>query len=72
MISQELLNILRCPMDPSNTHLTLDTNRLICQRCKVIFKIKDNIPVLVMDEAELPPGCKNLDELPCQGDRPKP
>ncbi len=66
MIPQSLLDILRCPMDPSHTKLTLDSNRFICQRCAVNFKIKDGFAILVMEEAELPPGCANLDQLPCQ------
>lgn len=66
MISPDLLEILRCPMDPSNTRLSLESDRLICQRCGVKFKIKDGLPVLVMEEAELPPGCHCLERLPCQ------
>ncbi len=66
MISPELLEILRCPMDPSNTRLTLEGDRLICQRCGLRFPIKDGFPVLIVEEAELPPGCPSLDQLPCQ------
>jgi uncharacterized protein YbaR (Trm112 family) len=61
-----LLNILRCPLDPSHTALTLEAERLICQRCGLRFKIKDGFPILVAEEAELPPGCPSLDQLPCQ------
>ena len=66
MISPELLEILRCPMDPSRTHLLLEGDRLICERCRLQFHIKDGFPVLVVEEAELPPGCESLSELPCQ------
>jgi uncharacterized protein YbaR (Trm112 family) len=66
MISPELLEILRCPMDPSHTRLTLEEDRLICQRCALVFRIKDGFPVLVVEEAELPPGCDSLSQLPCQ------
>lgn len=66
MISQDLLDILRCPMDPSNTRLTLEGDHLICQRCALKFKIKDGLPILVAEEAELPSGCASLDQLPCQ------
>ena len=67
MISPELLEILRCPMDPQRTTpLTLDGARLICQRCGLTFPIKDGFPVLVVEEAELPPGCDNLDQLPAR------
>lgn len=66
MITQELLNILRCPMDPSNTRLALEDSHLVCERCRTKFKIKDGFPVLVIEEAELPPGCASVEQLPCQ------
>jgi len=67
MINQQLLDILRCPMDPRRaTRLTLENDRLICQQCALVFKIKDGFPVLVVEEAELPAGCPSLDQLPCQ------
>jgi len=69
MISPDLLDILRCPMDPSNTRLTLEGERLCCQRCGLKFPIKDGFPVLIAEEAELPPGCASLSQLPCQKDQ---
>jgi uncharacterized protein YbaR (Trm112 family) len=53
-------------MDPSRTRLSLEGERLLCERCRLQFPIKDGIPVLVVDEAELPPGCESLNQLPCQ------
>jgi hypothetical protein len=69
MISQDLLDILRCPMDPSHTKFTLEKDRLICQRCALRFKIKDGFPVLIAEDAELPEGCPSLDQLPCQQEK---
>lgn len=66
MISSDLLEILRCPLDPSRTRLELDGDNLVCQRCRARFKIKDGFPVLVAEEAILPPGCDSLEQLPCQ------
>jgi uncharacterized protein YbaR (Trm112 family) len=66
MISPELLEILRCPLDPSHTRLSLEGERLVCQRCRLQFPIKDGFPVLVVEEAELPPGCESVSQLPCQ------
>jgi uncharacterized protein YbaR (Trm112 family) len=71
MIRQELLDILRCPMNPSHTRLRLEGERLICERCALKFKVKDGFPVLVVEEAELPPGCEGPADLPCQRE-PKP
>jgi uncharacterized protein YbaR (Trm112 family) len=66
MIRPELLEILRCPMDPSHTRLRLEGERLLCERCALGFKIKDGFPVLVVEEAELPAGCARIQDLPCQ------
>lgn len=66
MISPDLLEILRCPLDPSHTRLNLEGNHLVCQRCRLQFAIKDGFPVLVVEEAELPPGCDGIEQLPCQ------
>ena len=66
MIAQDLLEILRCPMDPSRTRLTLEGEHLLCQRCGLKFPVKDGFPVLIAEEAELPAGCSGLDQLPCQ------
>lgn len=61
----DLLEILRCPMDPARqTPLNLEETRLVCPRCGLRFPIKDGFPVLVVEEAELPPGCESLDQLP--------
>ena len=69
MISPDLLAILRCPMNPSRTRLLLDGDRLVCERCALRFPIKDGFPVLVVEEATLPPGCESISQLPCQRDR---
>jgi uncharacterized protein YbaR (Trm112 family) len=66
MISEDLLAILRCPLSPSQTKLTIDGDHLRCERCALRFKIKDGFPVLVVEEAELPPDCKSVDDLPCR------
>jgi uncharacterized protein YbaR (Trm112 family) len=65
MISPDLLDILRCPMDPKRqSRLNLEGDRLTCQRCGLKFPIKDGFPVMLVEEAELPPGVDSLDQLP--------
>src|SRR5580692_6602944 len=51
MISQQLLDILRCPLNPRKTTLEIEGNRLVCQQCHLRFKIKDGFPSLVAEEA---------------------
>ena len=66
MISQDLLDILRCPLSPSNTRLRQEDDHLVCERCALRFQIKDGFPILVVEEAELPAGCESVSQLPCQ------
>lgn len=66
MISDDLLAILRCPLNPSHTRLLLEGEHLRCERCSVCFPIKDGFPVLIVEEAQLPAGCSSLDDLPCR------
>ena len=66
MLSKDLLDILRCPLDPSRTKLILEGERLVCERCALGFKIKDGFPILVVEEAVLPKGCAAVADLPCQ------
>jgi uncharacterized protein len=66
MTNEEFLAMLRCPMDPSHTHLIHDGDRLICERCRVKFRINGPFPVMIIEEAELPPGCPDIGHLPCQ------
>jgi uncharacterized protein YbaR (Trm112 family) len=66
MISDDLLAILRCPLNPSQAKLLLESDRLRCEQCNLRFRIQDGFPILVVEEAELPSGCESADELPCQ------
>ncbi len=67
MISKELLDILRCPLDPSHTsRLEEEGDGLVCQRCRLKFPVKEGIPCMLVEEAELPPGVSSLQALPCQ------
>lgn len=63
MIQEDLLEILRCPLGKSE--LQLEGDVLVCKRCGPKFHIKDGIPVMLIEEAELPQGCTSIDELPC-------
>lgn len=69
MISQDFLDMLRCPLSPSDARLRLEQDRLVCERCGLRFAIKDGFPILVVEEAELPAGCESISQLPCQRDK---
>jgi uncharacterized protein len=50
-ISPELLEILVCPDDKAPVHLKPDQSGLKCERCHRVYPIKDDIPVMLIDEA---------------------
>ncbi|MGH2349859.1 MAG: Trm112 family protein [bacterium] len=52
MISEELLRILACPLDKAPVELQGD--RIVCTQCGRRYPIRDGIPVMLIDEAELP------------------
>jgi uncharacterized protein YbaR (Trm112 family) len=61
-----VLTLLRCPLDPRRrSPLTRDEQSLVCDGCRVRFPIKNGLPILVPDEAELPLGVRTPDRLPC-------
>lgn len=49
MINKQLLDILACPQCKGN--LELSDSELICNECKLAYAIKDDIPVMLIDEA---------------------
>lgn len=51
-IDKELLEILACPKCKGDILLTDDGEGLICNACKLKYPIKDDIPVMLIDEAE--------------------
>ncbi len=52
-ISQELLDILVCPECKTPVKLTPDGAGLKCATCRRVFPIKDDIPVMLLDEATI-------------------
>lgn len=51
MIDSELLAILACPKCKGDIHLKEDQSGLICDSCKLMYPIKDDIPIMLIDEA---------------------
>jgi uncharacterized protein YbaR (Trm112 family) len=51
-ISQELLDILACPKCKGDIHLNDTQDGLICDHCKLLYEIRDDIPIMLIDEAK--------------------
>ena len=52
MLDEELLNILACPQCKGELDYDQAEEKLICHNCRLIYKINDDIPVMLIDEAE--------------------
>jgi uncharacterized protein len=52
VIDKELLDILACPLDKQPVRLEAD--RLICSECGRRYPVRDGIPVMLIEEAEMP------------------
>jgi uncharacterized protein len=52
-ISQELLDILACPVCKTPIKLTPDNAGLKCDTCHRIYPIRDDIPVMLPEEATI-------------------
>jgi hypothetical protein len=51
-ISKDLLDILACPKCKGPIQLNEAQNGLICDACKLLYEIRDGIPIMLIDEAK--------------------
>ncbi len=60
-INQELLDILACPACKAEVNLTSGGDGLKCVSCHRVYPIRDDIPVMLIDEAtiESPEGAQS-------------
>jgi uncharacterized protein len=50
-ISKELLEILACPVCRTKVEIKPDGSGLKCVKCHRVYPIKDDIPIMLVDEA---------------------
>jgi len=53
MIPQDLLDILVCPACKKPLALSPNKDGLKCNACRRVYPIKDDIPVLLIDQATI-------------------
>ncbi|MEX1298734.1 MAG: Trm112 family protein [Desulfotignum sp.] len=51
-ISKELLDILVCPKCKHQLRVTEKEDGLICDECRLLYEIKDDIPIMLVEEAK--------------------
>ncbi|MFH1213848.1 MAG: Trm112 family protein [Candidatus Neomarinimicrobiota bacterium] len=52
MLSKELLEILACPQCKGDLEYDPLNQQLICQACRLKYTIKEDIPIMLIEEAE--------------------
>jgi uncharacterized protein YbaR (Trm112 family) len=52
MLNEKLLEILACPECKGSLEYDRGSQRLICHDCRLRFKIEDDIPIMLVEEAE--------------------
>ncbi len=52
-INKDLLDILVCPLCKEEVKLTPDGAGLKCVKCHRVYPIRDDIPVMLIDEAKI-------------------
>ena len=51
-LAPDLLEILVCPQCKGELeHRTQPKEELVCQRCRLIYAVEDDIPIMLIDEA---------------------
>lgn len=59
-LRKELLDILVCPKCKGEIYLNSGENGLVCEKCRLLYEVRDDIPIMLIDEA-LP-----LDKAPAE------
>ncbi|MBA4157715.1 MAG: Trm112 family protein [Gemmatimonadetes bacterium] len=52
MVDPQLLEILVCPKCKGELEYHEEPPRLICRTCRLQYAVKDDIPIMLIDEAE--------------------
>lgn len=52
MLSEKLLAILACPQCKGDLEYDRENNKLICQKCRLKYNVEDDIPIMLINEAE--------------------
>ncbi len=55
-IDPQLLEILACPLCKTPVNLTQDGQGLKCAQCSRVYPIKDDIPIMLVDQATIDPS----------------
>lgn len=60
-VAPDLLELLRCPL--TRSRLRQEGDFLVAEAGGLSYPVRDGIPVMLIEEAKLPPGVSSLDDL---------
>ncbi len=52
MLSKELLDIICCPKCHADLIYDSQANTLTCTQCRKVYAVKDDIPILLVDDEQ--------------------
>jgi hypothetical protein len=52
MLSEDILEVLACPKCKGDLEYDRENEKLICHKCRLKYDIKNDIPIMLIDEAE--------------------
>jgi uncharacterized protein YbaR (Trm112 family) len=50
-LKKELLDILACPKCKGDLVYKETENFLVCEKCRLMYQVKDDIPIMIIEEA---------------------
>jgi len=51
-LSKKLLNVIACPKCKGNLAYKKQEQKLLCKKCRLAYRIENNIPIMLLEEAE--------------------
>lgn len=54
-LSADFLEIVRCPACKARVALKADNSGLKCEGCHRVYPIRDDIPIMLVEEAQIEP-----------------
>jgi len=51
-LDEKLLQLIACPKCKKELKYLEEKNKLVCENCRVYYPVKDEIPVLLIEEAK--------------------
>ncbi len=51
-VNKKLLDILACPKCKGSVYLNKAEDGLICDKCRLLYEIREDIPIMLIDKAK--------------------